>query len=522
MADTFVNPINSSLVADIRLLKSIFDSLAEGVVIADANGQFLFFNRAAQAILGVSTEDVTLLHWSEIHDCYRPDGITPFPAQDLPMARALAGEVVDDTEIFIRNTRHPDGIYILVKASPFRNEADEIRGGIAVVHNISKRKATEQKIRTLTNAVEQTADSIVITNTAGRIEYVNPAFELTTGYTREEMIGGTPAILKSGVHDDAFYRGLWSTVASGRTFRATIANRKKSGEIYFAEQTITPMRDSAGSITHYVSVVKDVTEQRKLQEQEFQMKLARTVQQQFYTIAPPQIDGFEVAGASFPADATGGDYFDFMPLPRGCFGISIGDVSGHGISSALMMVELRAYLRAFALKSRDLGEVFTLLNSALFQDMKQPNYATLVFCRLHPAAKSLAYASAGHVPGYILAADGTIKSRLESIDVPLGLFAGRSFFSSGEIQLTSGDLLFLITDGITEAERPDQVQFGAERALEYVRAHRSESAHQIAHGLYEAVRQFSDGMPQSDDISIVICKADASPAASKVRKSRRR
>jgi sigma-B regulation protein RsbU (phosphoserine phosphatase) len=104
------------------------------------------------------------------------------------------------------------------------------------------------------------------------------------------------------------------------------------------------MRDGSGTISHYVSVGKDVTELRKLQEHEYQLKLARSVQQRFYTMEPPQVEGFDIGGASFPADATGGDYFDFVRLPRGHLGIAVGDVSGHGISSALLMVELRSSL----------------------------------------------------------------------------------------------------------------------------------------------------------------------------------
>ena len=151
----------------------------------------------------------------------------------------------------------------------------------------------------LTSAVEQTADSIIITDNNALIEYVNPAFEAITGFTSQEALGHTPMILKSGVHDDAFYRKLWATILSGKVYRNTITNRKKNGEIFFAEQTITPMRDSTGKITHYVTVIKDVTDLRKLQQQQFQISLARTVQQQFYRTPPPQVKGFDIAGAAY-------------------------------------------------------------------------------------------------------------------------------------------------------------------------------------------------------------------------------
>jgi len=506
MAHVFDNPSSLSSLAEIKTLKSIIHNLSEGVIVADRRGRFLYFNRMAESILGIGAVDVVPGEWQSVYGCFRPDGVTPFPAQELPLTRALTGEVVGETEMCIRNPERPQGVHIIVQASPFWDENQELAGGVVLLRDISKKKEIEARIGTLTNAVEQTADTIVITDRSGRIEYVNPAFEVTTGYTRAEALGSTPAILKSGVHNDAFYRDLWETIACGKVFRATIANRKKSGEIYFAEQTITPMRDSTGDITHFVSVVKDVTEQRKLQEQEAQMKVARSVQQQFYKVSPPQAEGYDMAGAAFPADATGGDYFDFVPLQEGHVGIAVGDICGHGIGSALLMVELRSCLRAFAMKSLDVSEIVTLLNSALTSELRLASFATLIFCRLRTQSRTLVYANAGHFPGYILDARGSVKRTLDSRDIPLGLFAARTFSCSEEIRLDPGDILALLTDGILEAERPDQTPFGAERALDFIRAHRHEGAQQMIAGLYREVRSFADGLPQADDITAVICK----------------
>lgn len=121
-------------------------------------------------------------------------------------------------------------------------------------------KRTQEKLRQLSSAVEQSADQVVITDTQGVIEYVNPAFEQLTEYDREEVIGRTPAILASGEQDAAFYDRLWTTILSGAIFRGAIVNRKKSGELYYAEKTISPIRDQLGTITHFVSTDKDVTE----------------------------------------------------------------------------------------------------------------------------------------------------------------------------------------------------------------------------------------------------------------------
>ncbi len=510
MAFTFSDRSAQSLLSETRIFKSIVDNLDEGVIVADREGKFLFFNPLAQSILGIVEMDAASAGWSEAYACYQPDKVTPYPAQELPLARALRGDTVDETEIFLRKANLPAGVWLIARANPLWDNAGKLCGAVMVFRDVTQNKEDSARIQRLTNAVEQTADSIVITNRKGTIEYINPAFEQTTGYSQAEALGQTPRFLKSGLHDAAFYKELWNTVASGKVFRATISNRKKSGEIYFAEQTITPIRDSAGNITHFVSVIKDVTELRKLQEQQAQMSLARSVQQQFYMVSPPQVDGLDIAGAAFPADETGGDYFDFVPLPGGRIGIVIGDISGHGIGSALLMVELRAWLRAFAQRSSNVGEILTQVNHALVEDLEQERYATLILCSLHPVTRSIVYASAGHVPGYIFDASGSIKRTLDSMNVPLGLLPEREFSCSQEIELEPGEILVLLTDGIIEAVRPDQTFFGVDRALDFIRIHRHESARQIVSGLYQAVRDFSDGLSQLDDITAVICKA--SPA----------
>ena len=281
-----------------EILQSTIHHLNEGVIVADKEGLFLICNPAAHTTLAIGVDENSPKSWADVCGCYMPDGVTPYTPNTLPAARALAGETVPETEIFIRNSQCPAGIWVHAKASPMRDKNENICGSVVVFHDVTRKKETDSHIQTLTNAVEQTADGIMICDRSGLIEYVNPAFEQITGYTLEEVKGLTPRILKSGVHEDAFYEKLWATILSGNVFRSTIANKKKNGEIFFAEQTITPMYGSTGVITHLVTVIKDVTEQKKLQEQQFQMNLARAVQQQFYSIPVPQIEGFEFAAAA--------------------------------------------------------------------------------------------------------------------------------------------------------------------------------------------------------------------------------
>lgn len=129
-----------------------------------------------------------------------------------------------------------------------------------------------EELKILSNAVEQTADSVIITDREGIIKYVNASFEKFTGYTKQEVIGRTPRLLRSGRHDEIFYRILWETIRSGRTFRAEVINKKKDGGLYYEEKTITPVKDAAGGITYFVSTAKDISERRRMEEERSQIQ----------------------------------------------------------------------------------------------------------------------------------------------------------------------------------------------------------------------------------------------------------
>ncbi|MGA2786164.1 MAG: PAS domain S-box protein [Verrucomicrobiota bacterium] len=131
--------------------------------------------------------------------------------------------------------------------------------------DITERKRMEQSLRQLSVAVEQSPASIVITNTAGDIEYVNPKFIELTGYTMEEVLGKNPRVLKSGEKSPEGYRELWETIRAGNEWRGEFHNKKKNGELYWEFASISPIRDSAGRVTHYVAVKEDITTRKKFE-----------------------------------------------------------------------------------------------------------------------------------------------------------------------------------------------------------------------------------------------------------------
>jgi len=135
------------------------------------------------------------------------------------------------------------------------------------VENAIRRHKTEEQVRKLTRAVEQSPVTVVITDTEGHIEYVNPKFASLTGYTFDEVLGKNPRLLKSGEQSREFYEQLWTTILAGREWHGEFHNRKKSGELFWESSSISPVRDRDGNVTHFVAVKEDVTERKQLEEE---------------------------------------------------------------------------------------------------------------------------------------------------------------------------------------------------------------------------------------------------------------
>src|SRR5581483_7771860 len=196
-----------------------------------------------------------------------------------------------------------------------------------------------------------------------------------------------------------------------------------------------------------------------------EMRIARQIQQKLFPVAPLPLPGFDISGASHPAEATGGDYFDYVPMRDGGLGIVIGDVSGHGYGPALLMAQTRAYFRAFLLTHTDIREVIALVNRALADDVPEGRFATLLFARLDAAARSFQYVSAGHATGYLFDASGNVKAQLQSTGMPLGIVPDGEFEATPPARLEAGDLLLLLTDGVVEAHDEAENLFGVDRIL---------------------------------------------------------
>ena len=235
-----------------------------------------------------------------------------------------------------------------------------------------------------------------------------------------------------------------------------------------------------------------------------EFRAAQEIQQHLFPGESPVLTGFDIAGALYPAKATAGDYFDYIPMLDGCLGVVVGDVSSHGMGPALLMSETRACLRTLAQASGDVGEILTRANRVLAADTGEFHFVTLAMARLDPRTKSMVYASAGH-RGYLLHA-GVDVTILDSTSLPLGVRADTVVPVAAPITLRSGELFTFFTDGVVEAESPGRVRFGVARALQAIRSERDKPAQEIIQFLHKDVLGFCRNQPPSDDVTIVVAK----------------
>ncbi|UCF37407.1 MAG: CHASE domain-containing protein, partial [Acidobacteriota bacterium] len=383
-----------ALYSQAETIRTVLLSLNDGVVVSDSSGRFLLTNEAAAKILGPGPYEAPPEQWSEQYGCYRYDTRELYPPNQLPLARAVRGEKVLDEELLIRNQYCSDDVILNITGNPLKKPSGELTGGVVVFRNVTHRKESEAVMRRLSNIVKQTGDCVLVTDQKGSIEYVNPAFEQTTGYTMEQMLGKNPRILNSGAHRKEHFEELWKTITSGEVFRGTTINRRKDGSLFYNEQTITPMVDNNGRITHFVSVGKDMTERRKMQEQEIEMELAAKIQQKLFPLDFPQIEGFDISGGVFSASATCGDYFDFIRIGDNGLAVAVGDVSGHGFGSALIMAETRTLLRSFSQTQVDPAAMLFKTNAVLYQDLERNCFVTMALGIIDIRSSRLTFSSA--------------------------------------------------------------------------------------------------------------------------------
>lgn len=268
----------------------------------------------------------------------------------------------------------------------------------------------------------------------------------------------------------------------------------------YDEQLLSALA-SAGAVA--IDNAQLVARDRERQRMERDMELARQIQLGLLPERPPEHPGWRIAAFAQSCDETGGDYYDFMPVAGGGLDAVVGDVSGHGIPSALLMSTARAFLRALHERGLPPGETVTALNRLLEQDLADDSFMTLVLARLADDG-AMQYVAAGHEPPLVWRRDGSFDA-LDSSGLPVGMIDDSVYEEATVKPLAAGELIVLCTDGISEAQRPPgHLQFGQERLRALVAEHAGQGAQAVCDALVSAVSEHLDGHPPHDDITLVV------------------
>ncbi len=240
------------------LLGGIFEAAPLPMFTTDREGRITSWNPAAERVLGWAASEV-------IGKVSPLGGPETQPEYDEIRARALGGEAVET--LIRRRRRDGQGIALRLWSAPVFDGRGKITGLLAIMDDVTLTQAIEEERARLATAVEQAGEAILITDPRGTIVYVNPAFERASGYSRVELIGANPRVLKSGRQSGAFYESMWGALQRGETWSGTFVNKRKDGSLYEEDAVITPLRDPSGEVRLFVGVKRDVTHERALERQ---------------------------------------------------------------------------------------------------------------------------------------------------------------------------------------------------------------------------------------------------------------
>ena len=250
-----------SLRASEQRHRDLVETIPDWVWEVDEGGVYIFGSPQCSDLLGYTLEEIL--------------GRTPFDFMSPEEAERVASLVLPvmargEPICGLENTlRHKDGRLVIVETNgvPIRDDTGKLRGYCGLDHDITLRRQAETQLRKLQSAVEQSPTVVVITDTTGAIEYVNPQFTVQTGYTAAEALGQNPRFLQSGHHPREFFVRMWETLRAGHTWRGELCNQRKDGTTFWEVAAIAPIRDHAGGLTHYVAIKEDITERRWVAEE---------------------------------------------------------------------------------------------------------------------------------------------------------------------------------------------------------------------------------------------------------------
>ncbi|HWY07930.1 MAG TPA: PP2C family protein-serine/threonine phosphatase [Candidatus Acidoferrales bacterium] len=254
------------------------------------------------------------------------------------------------------------------------------------------------------------------------------------------------------------------------------------------------------------AALREAETRHEMENLQHDLDVARSIQQSLLPPSMPLVSGWDIAAWNQPADQTGGDYYDWQPLPNGKFVTALADVTGHGIGPALLASVCRAYARANFRNQDSFLKAMEEINSAVAADVREGRFITFVAAIFGPGSSTVELLSAGHAPLFLYTLKQDRFDLLEANGLPLGISDAFASDPSYCLELASGDLLLLATDGFFEWANAREERFGTERLEQTIRAAREKPAAEIIANLHQEVLRFAGGTKQMDDLTAIVLK----------------
>lgn len=424
--------------------------------------------------------------------------------------RAYAEEDVKEyTQHYRVVTRGGDTRWVEDQTSVVRDAQGEKRFNQGIVVDITERRRAEEELRRseekFRRIIETAGEGFVMMDEELRIVYANDAYCRMLGFEREELLGRTPLELATDNFRDF--------MTAHRERLLSMEHRKFEGALVAKGGRVVPvlihgntLTDEGGRQLGNVAFVADLTEQKKA------LELAGIVQKSLIPASAPRIPGLDIAGRSDPCQEVGGDYFDYLygpGYPAGTLKVVVGDISGHGVDSALLMTSARAFIRMRAAEKGRPSLVVAAMNRDLAADMGESgHFMTLFYLEIDPRRRSAQWVRAGHEPALVYRPAEDRFEDLVGEGIPLGIEKTTGFSDQRLAALAPGAVIALGTDGVWEANDPKGRIFGKDRFRELIRANAARPAAQIIERVFDELNRYTRGLSPQDDITLVIVKID--------------
>jgi sigma-B regulation protein RsbU (phosphoserine phosphatase) len=235
------------------------------------------------------------------------------------------------------------------------------------------------------------------------------------------------------------------------------------------------------------------------------------VQKNLLPQTPPRVAGLDIAGATIFCDETGGDYYDFLDLSKlglHRLGVAVADVTGHGVSAALLMATARALLRSHAIQPGNLGRILGDINGHMTADTPAGDFTTLFYAVIDVAQRTIRWANAGHDPAILYDPAADRFQELGGAGIPLGIEAEYTYRELRHNSLGPGQIIVIGTDGIWETRNARGRQFGKEALREVIRTQANRPAQELANDITDSLAAFRGTAPQEDDVTMVVIKVE--------------